>query len=79
MHYQLLSHIYQQFFYNNLTACHKKQQVFLELMHNHFVIHVIYQDIQDQLRECSLFDFFYQLKLYQTHQQIINIKVRYKF
>ena len=57
-----ISHL-SAIFYNNLTACHKKQQVFLELMDNHFVIHVIHQDIQDQLRECSLFDFFLPIKV----------------
>ena len=35
-------------------------------MGNHCVIHVIHQDIEDELRECSLFDFFYRLKLHQT-------------
>ena len=59
-------------FYNNLTAYHKKLQVFLELMDNHCVIHVIHQDIQDQLREFSLFDFFYRLKLHQTYQHFLT-------
>ena len=36
-----LSHIRLQFFYNNLTAWHCKLQVFLEIMDNHCVMHVI--------------------------------------
>ena len=56
---QLLFHTRLQFIYNNLTTCHKELQVFLELIDNHYVINVIHQDIQDQLREYILLDSFH--------------------
>ena len=46
------------FFYNNLTACHKGLQVFLELTDAHCVIHVIHQDTLNKLREYILLDYF---------------------
>ena len=49
LHHQLLFYICLQFFYNNLTACHKELQVFLELMDNRRAMHVIHQNIEDQL------------------------------
>ena len=58
-HHQHLFYIRQQFFYNNLTTCHKELHVFLELMDNNCVIHVIRQDILDQLREYLLLDSFH--------------------
>ena len=50
-HHELLSHICLQFLYNNLTTCHKKLQVFLELTDNHCAMLVILQDTQDQPQE----------------------------
>ena len=94
IHHELLLRIRQQFFYNNLTACHKELEVFLELMNNHCIIHVIHQDILDQLWQYILLDsfrwftwtLFYPLKLaiskIATHCQtirIIHIKVSDKF
>ena len=38
---------------------HEKQQFFLELMDNHCAIHVIHQDIQGQLQENIMSDFFH--------------------
>ena len=49
LHRQLLFHIRQQLFDINLTACHKKLQVILELMDNRCAMNVIHQGIQDQL------------------------------
>ena len=56
---QLLFNTRPQFFYNNLTTCHKELQVFLKLVDNNRVIHVIHQDILDQLPEYSLLEYFH--------------------
>ena len=50
-HHKLLSHICLQFLYNNLITCHEKLHVFVELIDNHCVMHVILQNIQDQPQE----------------------------
>ena len=55
-------------FYNNLTAHHKKLQVFLELMDNHCVNNVIQEDIQDQLQEYSILNYIFKLNLHQVYQ-----------
>ena len=55
-------------FYNNLTAYHKKLQVFLELMDNHCVNNVIQEDIQDQLQEYSILNYIFKLNLHQVYQ-----------
>ena len=57
-YHQILYQYLLQFFYNNLTTCHKELQVFLELIGNHCVMHVIHQDILDQLGEYILENFF---------------------
>ena len=49
LHHQLLFYIYQQISNNNLTAYYEKFQAFLEQVDYHYAIHVILQDIQDQL------------------------------
>ena len=56
LHHQFLFHIRQQFFYNNLTTCHKKLQVFWGLMDSHCALNVIHQNILDKLREYILLD-----------------------
>ena len=53
-----------------MTACQKELQAFLELMDNYCVIHVIQQDILDQLRKYILLDFFHGLNLHQNYQQL---------
>ena len=46
-------------FYNNLITSHKEMQVFLELMDNHDAADITLQDIQDQLQECILWNYFH--------------------
>ena len=41
-------------------------------MDNHCVIHVIHQDIQDQVRECSLFDVFLPIKATSNPSPFLN-------
>ena len=41
-------------------------------MDNHAEIDVIHQDIQGQLREYILLDYFHGLNLHQSHQQFLT-------
>ena len=61
--------IYQQFFCNNLTAYHKELQVFVELMDNRCAIHVIRQDILDQVQKYILLNSFCWL----NYIKVINV------
>ena len=42
-----------------MTTCHKELQAFLELMDNHYAIHVLHHDTQGQLQEYNLLDYFF--------------------
>ena len=47
-------------------------------MEYHCAIHVIHQDIQGQLGENILSDFFQRLNIHQTHQRFLTIKIHHK-
>ena len=59
-------------FYNNLTEYHKKLQVFLGLMDNHCVNNVMQEDIQDQLQEYSILNYFILIKFTSSLSIFLN-------
>ena len=47
-------------------------------MDNHFVIHKIHQNIQDQLREKIILDFFHLLTSDKIYQHFLTIQIPHK-
>ena len=72
---QFLCHIYLQYYYNIFTAYHDSFQVFLVLMDNYYAIHVINQDIRNQLLICIHQNYLYQSNLHQIYQFVFYLTI----